>query len=108
MLDGVRVFDARTIHRATNETSYLELDLNMGVPIRYGVGLMLGSKYLGPFGPRTKAAYGHLGLTNVFGWADPERDLAVGIMTSGKPMVSRHLIALWRVLSTISRQFHPR
>lgn len=52
-LDGVRVFDARTITRAVVEQRYLELDLNLMAPIRYSMGFMLGSNYASFYGFRT-------------------------------------------------------
>lgn len=101
-LDGVRIMEERTIRRARNETSYLELDLTLGVPVRYGVGLMLGDRFVSPFGWDTPRAFGHLGFINCFGWADPERDLSVGLLTSGKPAVSRHLVPLVRLLNRVA------
>ena len=86
-LDGVRVFDRRTIRRATSEQSYLEFDFTLGLPLRYGMGFMLGGRYFSFYGPDTEHAFGHLGFTNVVGWADPEREVAVGLMTSGKPLL---------------------
>ena len=39
------------------------------------------------YGPDTEAAFGHLGFTNIISWADPERQIAGALMTSGKPLV---------------------
>lgn len=100
-LDGVRVLQRRTVRRATVESSWLEMDFTLVVPVRYGLGLMLGSDPVGLFGPRTRHAYGHLGFMNVLAWADPDRDLAVAILTSGKPFVSPHIWRLWRLLEAI-------
>jgi hypothetical protein len=36
--------------------------------------------------------FGHLGLSNIYGWADPERQIAGAVMTSGKPLLHP---ALW-------------
>ena len=44
-----------------------------------------GSKRFGPFGRNAPAAFGHTGLTNIAVWADPERGLAAGVISSGKP-----------------------
>ena len=101
-LDGVRIFEGRTIRRARNETSFLELDVTLGVPLRYGLGFMLGERFVGPFGWNTPRAFGHVGFINCFGWADPERDIAVGFLTSGKPAFGRHLLPLVRILNGIS------
>jgi CubicO group peptidase (beta-lactamase class C family) len=86
-LDGVHVFDPRTIRRATVEQSYLEFDLTLLLPFRYGMGFMLGADWFSPYGPDTRLAYGHIGFTNVLAWADPEREVAAALLTSGKPIV---------------------
>ena len=100
-LDGVRVLEPRTVRRAVTEMSYLEIDLTLGVPLRYSLGFMLGAQRLSLYGPDTELAFGHLGFTNVFGWADPERALAGGLITSGKPVVYPEIIDLWRLMRSI-------
>jgi len=100
-LDGVRIFDPRTIRRATSEQSYLEVDLTLGLPFRYGMGFMLGADWLSPYGPDTRYAFGHIGFTNVVAWADPERQVAAALMTSGKPLVYPELWWLFDVLRQI-------
>jgi CubicO group peptidase (beta-lactamase class C family) len=100
-LDGVKVMTARTIRRAIVETSYHEFDRTLGFPIRYSHGFMLGAKTMSLYGPDTDEAFGHLGFTNVSMWADPRRELAVGLITSGKPVVGPHLDALWRLFRRI-------
>lgn len=85
-LDGVRVMSAETLRAATRECRRLRPDIATGLtPIRWGTGYMLGSKRFGPFGKDARAAFGHTGLTNIAVWADPSRQLAVGIVSSGKP-----------------------
>lgn len=91
-LDGVRIFEPRTVRRATVEESYLELDMMLGLPIRYGQGFMLGGKWLSLFGPDTEHAYGHLGFSNILGWADPERQVAAALMNNGKPVLYPELL----------------
>ncbi len=100
-LDGVKVMAPRTIRRATVETSYHEFDRTLGFPIRYSHGFMLGAKTMSLYGPDTDEAFGHLGFTNVSMWADPRRELAVGFITSGKPVLGPHLDALWRLFRRI-------
>jgi CubicO group peptidase (beta-lactamase class C family) len=87
-LNGVRVFDRRTVRRAVAEQSYLEVDSFLGLPVRYGMGFMLGGEYFSPFGSPSAHAFGHVGFTTVLTWADPERDISVCLMTSGKPFVT--------------------
>lgn len=85
-LDGVRIMSADTLRTATRECRRLRPDIATGlVPMRWGSGYMLGSNRFGPFGRDTPAAFGHTGLTNVAMWADPERQLSVGVVSSGKP-----------------------
>ena len=57
---------------------------------------MLGAQRFSLYGPDTEHAFGHLGFTNIIGWADPERAISVGLMTSGKPVVYPGLDDLWR------------
>jgi CubicO group peptidase (beta-lactamase class C family) len=100
-LDGVRVFEPRTVRRATSEQSYLELDLTLGIPVRYGMGFMLGGEWFSLFGPNSRYAFGHLGFTNIVSWADPERQVAAALMTSGKPFIYPELIHFLDVLRRI-------
>jgi CubicO group peptidase (beta-lactamase class C family) len=85
-LDGVRVMRPETLREAVRECRRLRPDFATGlVPLRWGTGFMLGSNRFGPFGRNAPAAFGHLGLVNVAIWADPERELAAGLVSSGKP-----------------------
>ena len=85
-LDGFRVLRPETLAAATAECRRLRPDVATGLaPIRWGTGYMLGSKRFGPFGRNAPAAFGHTGLTNVVIWADPQRRLAAGLVSSGKP-----------------------
>jgi len=106
-LAGTRVFDPRTVRHATQEQSYLEFDLTLGMPLRYGLGFMLGAETVSPFGVRTPHAFGHVGLSNIFSWADPDRRLTVALITSGKPSLSLDAIRLFSVLREIGRAFPP-
>jgi len=100
-LDGVTVFDPRTIRRAVQEQSYLEFDLTLVLPLRYGMGFMLGGETLSLYGPDTNAAFGHLGFTNIIAWADPERQVSGALMTSGKPIIYPEIYFLHDLMWTI-------
>ena len=102
-LDGVRVLEPRTIRRATVEQAYRQFDLTLGAPMRHSAGFILGAQLLGLYGPDTDRAFGHLGFTNILGWADPERELAVGLLTSGKPVLHPGLVDLWALTWAIGR-----
>jgi CubicO group peptidase (beta-lactamase class C family) len=106
-LEGTRVFEARTVRRATTEQSFWEVDFTLGVPLRYGLGFMLGGELLSLFGPGTPHAFGHLGFTNVVAWADPDRALSVALLTSGKPFLDVEVARLYQLLMAIGREF-PR
>lgn len=101
-LDRVRVFETRTIERAIAEQTYLELDLTLGAPLRYSMGFMLGGRLASLYGLRTQRAFGHVGFTNVFVYADPSRDIAVALMTSGKPALSPGLARTLLIMQTIA------
>ncbi|GMV44065.1 MAG: lipase LipE [Myxococcales bacterium] len=102
-LDGVRVFAERTIREALREQSYLEMDLTMALPVRYGMGFMLGGRILSPYGMGTRNAFGHLGFSNVVLWADPDRDISACLMTSGKPFLALGEVRWYGVMQTITR-----
>lgn len=106
-LDGVKVFDPLTIRRATLEAGKPQFDGTLLLPLRYSHGMMLGANPVGLYGPMTGRAFGHLGFSNIFCWADPERDISVSLLTSGKPVVGPHLPALGKLLTRISLQI-PR
>jgi CubicO group peptidase (beta-lactamase class C family) len=103
-LDGVRIFEPRTIHRACTEHSYRELDFTLGFPTRYALGFMLGAKVLSIYGPDTEQAFGHLGFTNMIGWADPERALSGALLNSGKPVLYPQLPDLWAAMRRIGSE----
>ena len=64
---------ARDARRALSEQSRLEIDLSLVFPTRFSYGLMLGADVICLYGRDTDQAFGHLGLINIMGWADPER-----------------------------------
>jgi CubicO group peptidase (beta-lactamase class C family) len=103
VLDGVRVFEPRTIRRAVAEQSYLEIDFTLTLPFRYSMGFMLGGEWLSIYGPDTRYAFGHIGFTNVIGWADPEREVAAALLTSGKPLVYPEIYYVWNFMRLIAR-----
>ncbi len=100
-LDGVRIFEPRTVQRALAEQSYGEIDFTLGFPFRYSMGFMLGAQWLSLYGPDTESAFGHLGFTNIISWADPERQVAGALMTSGKPLLYREIYHVWNVMRQI-------
>lgn len=107
-LDGVRIMAPETLRTATTQARRLRPDIAMGLmPMRWGTGYMLGSNRFGPFGRNAPAAFGHTGLVDIAVWADPERDLAVGVVSSGKPGGHREAKRYPAVLDGIAAEF-PR
>ena len=105
--EGVQVFDARTVRRATAEHNQWEIDFTLGLPLRYGLGFMLGGEWFSLLGYGNPNAFGHVGYSNIFGWADPDRDIAVALLNTGKPVLSGHAVRLLQLLFEINRAF-PR
>ncbi|MGA8218991.1 MAG: serine hydrolase domain-containing protein [Solirubrobacterales bacterium] len=101
-LDGVRVMEERTIRRALTEQSHLEIDFSLIFPTRFSYGLMLGAKVVSLYGRDTDLAFGHLGLINIMGWADPERAISVGLITTGKAIVYPELPRFYGVMQRIA------
>jgi CubicO group peptidase (beta-lactamase class C family) len=91
------------VRHAISEQNHWEFDFTLGLPIRYSLGFMLGGSPASLFGPDNPKAFGHLGLSNVIAWADPERDLAAAILNNGKPIVSTHVVRLLELMFAISR-----
>ena len=107
-MNWAKSFEPRTTRHAIAEQGWWEMDLTLFLPNRYGLGFMLGARGVGPFGRDNVQAFGHLGVSNVFSWADPERRLAAAILTTGKPIVSLHLFPLFDMLGEIGRVFPKR
>ena len=105
-LDGVRVMKPETIRHALTQQSRLEVDLSLGFPTRFSYGLMLGAQLLSLYGRDTQHAFGHLGFTNMLGWADPERGLAAAIMTNGNPVLYPEIARFYLLAQTITTMAH--
>jgi CubicO group peptidase (beta-lactamase class C family) len=112
LLEGGRyknkqIFEPVTIQKAIREASGVRLDKGVFLPLRFSAGFMLGGKPVGMYGINTHHAFGHLGFSNIFCWADPERDISVSILTTGKPIVGNHLLALPKLMHAISSLCAP-
>jgi len=104
---GVRIFEQRTVARAVEPQVTGQVDRVLMMPIPLSMGFMLGLRSFGFYGPRTANAFGHLGFTNVLGWADPDRDISVGFMNTGKPLLSARMLAWLNVTRVIGTRI-PR
>jgi CubicO group peptidase (beta-lactamase class C family) len=54
-----------------------------------------------------RRAFGHIGMTNIFSWADPDRRLAVELLTSGKPTLTPEAVRVLQRVRCISEAFPP-
>ena len=99
--EDTRVFDQRTVARATEPQVTGQVDRVLMMPIPLSMGFMLGGRTFGFYGPRTGDAFGHLGFTNVLGWADPDRDISVAFMNTGKPLRSAKMLTWLNVTRVI-------
>jgi len=120
------VLQAATVKQATAPSSDGEIDRFLHLPIRWSQGFQLGGErpsgvpagrrydplgvlasratsgrsgvYLSPLGTRSSPlAFGHNGSYVCIGWADPERELAVGYVTGrlvSRPAGIRHMTAV--------------
>jgi CubicO group peptidase (beta-lactamase class C family) len=108
-LDGTRVFDEGTVARALeHQDEGTPVDRMLSLPMRYGSGFMLGAEQVSLFGWDHPRAFGHIGMSNLFTWADPDRDLVVALLTTGKPVLGPHLVALPQLIADIHKAFPAR
>lgn len=101
-LNGVRIMEPRTIQRAIAEQTHTTLDSMLGFPMRYSLGFMLGRSRLSLYGGSTPKAFGHLGMINIAGYADPERDISVGLLNNGKPGITWGMVKFYNILQAIA------
>jgi CubicO group peptidase (beta-lactamase class C family) len=106
-LDGVRVFEPRTLVKATRPVGVIQLDRSLMIPMRFSAGLMLGEWPAGLYGQNCGEAFGHLGFINIVCWADPARDISAAMLTTGKSMALENLTAFYKVLLAISSNCPP-
>lgn len=98
-LDGVRVFEQKTVRRAiTPDGTGAGLDRTIGLPLRYSPGFMVGHRGVGLYGLNQHRTFGHLGLSSTITCAQPQTDTVIAWITTGKPILGRHLPQMLGVL----------
>ncbi len=102
---GKQILSPLLVYRLTSEASRPQHDRSLGVPMRYSAGAMLGGRVFGLYGRNTPYAFGHLGFSNIFCWADPERDIAVSLLNNGKPVLGSHMFHLLGLTENIRKCF---
>lgn len=105
--DGKQVLQAKTVAQAKRPVGRIRRDRALQVPIRYSAGFMLGESPFGLYGPGCGQAFGHIGFVNIFGWADPRRQISVALLNTGKTVSPIGLYRLARVLGAIGRECRP-
>jgi CubicO group peptidase (beta-lactamase class C family) len=65
---------------------------------------MLGAKVISLLGRDTDRAFGHLGLINIMGWADPERGISAALITSGKAILYPEVHRFYGVMQRIAAE----
>lgn len=101
--EGRRVLERETIAQAIRPVGKIQFDGMLMVPMRFSAGFMLGENPFGLFGPNTHHAFGHLGFVSVLCWADPQRELSVAILNTGKSVAPSAALRTARLLGAISR-----
>lgn len=106
-LDGVRVLGEAAVAEAVRPLGPIQYDRTLLAPLRFSAGFMLGENPFGLYGPQCGRAFGHLGFVSVLCWADPQRDIAVAVLNTGKSVSPSGLAGIVRVLSAIARACPP-
>ena len=109
LLDGGRygdrqLFHPDTVRRATGRTGRGgRIDRTLMLPLEFSPGFMLGARRISLYGPGTPSAFGHLGFISIYCWADPDRDLSVALLTTGKAVIGPHFPALLKLQYTLNK-----
>jgi CubicO group peptidase (beta-lactamase class C family) len=101
-LDGVRIFKPETVAEAVRPIGRIQFDGTLKVPLRASAGFMLGENPIGLYGPMCRQAFGHLGFITVLCWADPQRDISVALLNTGKSIDPFAVFRLAQVLTAIN------
>lgn len=102
--NGKQIMQPQTVARAIKPVGGFALDRSLMAPMRYSEGLMLGANPVGLWGPQSIDSYGHIGFMNILGWADPRRNISVGMLVSGKAVLGGHILPLVKMMKTINEQ----
>ncbi len=102
-----RIYAAETIHNATQPLGKPEMDRMFLMPMHYSAGMMLGGSPAGLWGPMSASAFGHIGFSNNFCWADKQRDISVAFLSTGKPILGPHILQLLKLAGSIGLYCKP-
>lgn len=105
--NGRRLFKPETIAEAVRPIGRIQIDRTLLVPVRFSSAFVLGENPFGLYGGACVNAFGHLGFINIVCWADPDRDISVALLNTGKSMAAESVPSLGRVLWAISHYCPP-
>jgi CubicO group peptidase (beta-lactamase class C family) len=100
--EGRRLFSPETVAEAVRPVGKIAIDRTLLVPVRFSPAFVLGENPFGLYGGSCINAFGHLGFINVVCWADPDRDISVALLNTGKSMAPESIPSLGRVLWAVA------
>jgi CubicO group peptidase (beta-lactamase class C family)/NAD(P)-dependent dehydrogenase (short-subunit alcohol dehydrogenase family) len=101
--EGQRILKRQTIVEATKPIGDRQFDGTLFIPLRFSAGFMLGEKDIGLYGRASPRAFGHIGFMNILCWADPQRDISVSLLNTGKNISPSALGRLLGFIDLVSR-----
>lgn len=105
--NGNQILSRSSVAAATRPVGRIRVDQSLLLPMRYSPAFMLGENPVGIYGPQCGQAFGHLGLLNMLGWADPQRDISVALLNTGKSMALAGVGRLFQALGAINKECSP-
>lgn len=101
--EGQRLFKPETIAEAVRPAGPIQIDRTLMAPVRFSPAFVLGEWPFGLYGADCRHAFGHLGFLNIICWADPDRDISVSLLNTGKTVAPDSISTLVRLMWTISK-----
>ena len=101
--EGKRILKRQSVTEATKPIGGRQFDGTLFIPLRFSAGFMLGEKDIGLYGRSTPRAFGHIGFMNILCWADPQRDISVSLLNTGKNIAPSALARLIAFIDLVSR-----
>jgi CubicO group peptidase (beta-lactamase class C family) len=106
-LEGRRVLRPETIATAIAPVGGIQFDGTLGIPIRFSPAFMLGENPVGLWGVKSRGAYGHIGFMTVLCWADPQREISVALLNTGKSIAPNGLLRTVATMNAITKACPP-
>lgn len=101
---GQQLLQSASVRQAIKPVSApFVIDGSLLLPVRFSAGFMLGARLASLFGVGTPRAFGHLGFISITTWADPERQLSVSLLTTGKGVLGPQLPAMFKLFGEINK-----